>query len=203
MNEQANPVSVVLELDEGLVSRFARLFSKGVDITARTGCSLKSFICEQLGVHEDYLAQRIQTIFLNGKAVDDDQTATVTDGATMALSAAMPGLAGAVFRRGGYYAALRRSVTYSDQGSAAYPLDGKVTVKLFNLTVTELGPVLLKGGIRLAGRDLEEQLAEFADDFRKGVRNITFGGASIDFDTLLAKLKTAGEVELRIRPAAS
>lgn len=194
---------IKLELDEQLFSRFTRLFSKGVVVAARTGCSLKDFICEQLGVHEDYLSNRIQTIFLNGKAVDDYQTAIVTDGATLALSAAMPGLVGAVFRRGGYYAALRNSVTYSGKESAACRLYGQVTVKLFNLTVKELGPVLLKYGIRLVGRDLQEALQEFSDDFRKGARNISFDGVSIDFDRLLNKIQTTAEAVMVINPAAS
>jgi hypothetical protein len=203
MASTSNIAQVVLEMDEKMVSRFARLFSKGVTVRARIGCSLKDFICEQLGVAEDYLEQRIQTIFLNGKAVDNYQTSFLGDGDSLALSAAMPGLVGAVFRRGGYYAALRNTVTYRDEGAEACTVDGEVTVKLFNLTVKELGPVLLKHGVRLAGRDLKEQLEEFADDFRKGFRKIAFNGASLDFDALLEEIQTGKDVLFVINPSAS
>jgi len=44
------------------------------------------------GLDEDYVTQRISTIFLDGKPVDDIDTLLVRDGAVLSLSAAMPGL---------------------------------------------------------------------------------------------------------------
>jgi hypothetical protein len=190
---------IVLDLKEKLSSRFTALFSKGVIVTGRTGCSLRDFVCEQLGVPEAYLEQRIQTIFLNGKAVDDYTTALVTDGASVALSAAMPGLVGAVFRRGGYYAGLRNTVTHQGDESAACAMDGSVTVKLFNLTVKELGPLLLADGVRVDGKDLQGLLAQFADEFRTGCRQALLGDRPIDLAELTAQLATFDHVDLQIR----
>jgi hypothetical protein len=190
---------IVLDLKKKLSSRFTALFSKGVIVTGRTGCSLRDFICEQLGVPETYLEQRIQTIFLNGKAVDDYTTALVTDGASVALSAAMPGLVGAVFRRGGYYAGLRNTVTHQGDESAACAMDGSVTVKLFNLTVKELGPLLLADGVRVDGKDLQGLLAQFAEEFRTGCRQALLGDRPIDLAELTAQLATFDHVDLQIR----
>ena len=190
--------NVVMDLEERLVSRFAGLFSRGVIVPGRTGCSLRDFICEQLGVSEAYLEERIQTIFLNGKAVDDYSTTVVNDGASLALSAAMPGLVGAVFRRGGFYAGLRNTVTHHSDDSAACAADGTVTVKLFNLTVKELGPSMLTNGVRVVGTDLQELLDQFADDFRSGCRQALLNDQPISFDELTAQLAAFDHVDLRI-----
>ena len=112
-------------------------------------------------------------------------------------------MSGFLFRRGGNYAALRNTVTNRPDASEACTLDGEVTVKLFNWTVKELWPVLLRHGVRLAVRDLKEQLEEFADDFRKGIRKIRFNGTSIDFDALFEKIQTEEDVQLVIIPIAS
>jgi len=55
--------------------------------------------------------EKISTIFLDGKAVDSPETALLREGSTLALSSAMPGLAGAILRRDGPYASLRSSIT--------------------------------------------------------------------------------------------
>lgn len=193
---------VWMDLDKRLVSRFAALFTKGVLIRSRTGCSLRDFVCEQLGVPEPYLEQRIQTIFLNGKAVDDYTTARVTDGASLALSAAMPGLVGAVFRRGGYYAGLRNSVTYQSDGAGACVMDGSVTVKLFNLTVKELGPLLLSRGIGVTGQDLLDLLKQSAGDFRAGCRQARLDDRLLDFDSLTTALADLDQVDFQISAAS-
>ena len=192
---------LILDLEEKLLSRFAGLFSKGVVVQGHTGCSLRDFVCEQIGVPEDYLEQRIQTIFLNGKAVDDYKTALVADGTTLALSAAMPGLVGAVFRRGGFYAGLRNTVTHHSDESAACAMDGSVTVKLFNLTVKELGPLMLSRGVRVGGKDLQELLEAFAKDFTSGCRQALLDNRPITLEKLTAQLVNTDQVDLRIRVA--
>ena len=90
--------------------RFFPLLQQGFTVRARTGCSIRELLCGQFGIDPDYLKQRITTIFLNGKAIDDPESSRVADGATLALSAAMPGLVGATMRRGGYYAAMRGAI---------------------------------------------------------------------------------------------
>jgi len=63
-------------------------------VPARVGLSVKKVLCEQWGISPEYLDKRVKTIFLNGNAVDDIDKAILQDGSTLALSAAMPGLAG-------------------------------------------------------------------------------------------------------------
>lgn len=126
---------------------------------AGTGVSVRAFLCEELGLSPDYLETRVQTVFLDGKAVDDLDSALVKDGSVLALSAAMPGLLGATLRRGSYYAAMRGEISYH-VGDAVPGGEGTVYVKLFNLLVGEVGSVLLSKGIRIPGTELEEFLAK-------------------------------------------
>jgi hypothetical protein len=195
--EKTDYSRIQLKIDEGLSTRFAPLFSKGVGVRARTGCSIEEFICGQLGISPEYLEERIQTIFLDGKPVDDYRKASIGDGSLLALSAAMPGLVGAVMRRGGYFASLRQTITYKADPSEISVQEGLVTVKLFNLTVRELGPVLLQQGILIEADDLVDVLTHFEASFRKGCQSIKFDGDAIDREVLLMRLANENIVHLR------
>ena len=59
------------------------------------GCSVKTMLNNTLGMDDNYVEDRIKTIFLDAKPVDDINTACINDGSVLALSGAMPGLAGA------------------------------------------------------------------------------------------------------------
>ncbi len=50
--------------------RFICFFAEGVTLPITTGDTLQATVCEQLGVAAEYFEERIQTIFLNFKAVD-------------------------------------------------------------------------------------------------------------------------------------
>ena len=190
---------IILELEKDLQSRFAPVFSKGVEVKACLNVSIRELICGQLGIEESYLENRIQTIFLDGKPVDDYNTAMVRDGSMLALSAAMPGLVGAIMRRGGHFAAMRREITHDGQQSTACEPEGIVTIKLFNLTVKEIGPVLLKYGIRLSPGDLQHVMTLFADGIRRGCKKATLNDNSVTLDELSAAIEKSDRVYLQIK----
>ena len=126
------------------------LLQAGVWCRASTPALLGALLTEQLGLDDAYVRSRIETIFLDGLVVDDLDGSIVRDGSTITLSAAMPGLVGATLRRGGYYKAMRREISWSaashdDPASAAST--GLVRVKLFNLVLREAGPQLLRRGV--------------------------------------------------------
>lgn len=104
-------MSLSLKYDKAVVSSFFPLLRQGFQVEAQMGRSLKHLLCEQFKVEEEYPADRVKTIFLDGKPVDDVETAIIENGATPALSAAMPGLVGATFRRGGVLGAFRSGIT--------------------------------------------------------------------------------------------
>lgn len=157
--------SVEVNLSPELLRMFFQLFQEGVQVEVEVGCSVKQLLTEQFGVSSDYIASRITTLFLNHRAVDDTATALIHDGSVLALSGAMPGLVGATMRSGGYYAAMRGSMTFNNDDVPEIRR-GKIRVKLFNLLLEELGPRLLCRGILLTGERLQGLLAELPEQLR-------------------------------------
>ena len=107
--------SLYLTLKKNNLHHFFPLFQQGVIVKILTG-DYQGSTFPYLEIPAEYVENRIQTIFLDGKAVDDLGEAKVRDGSILALSAAMPGLVGATLRRGGAFASLRRSITFSEGG---------------------------------------------------------------------------------------
>jgi len=164
---------------------FVGLLNAGFMVNIRVGESVKIFACERLGIDQAYFDERIQTLFLNSKPVDDPVTAVVKDGSILALSAAMPGLVGAVFRKGGKYRGLRGSITHPDENEVTAGKTGWVTVKLFNLILKELGPFFLETGVWLKRETIQ---AFFADRFSRlagDIQSVNLNGKELAPQALL------------------
>ena len=132
---------------------FTPILGMGVDIPMRIGISLKQMLCDQLKMPLAYLEQRIQTILVNGHAVDQVDTLVLADGDIIALSAAMPGLAGAILRKGGALSPMRAAISQAPSaGNDAAGQMGTVRLKLFNMVAREMGPQILAQGVWLQGK---------------------------------------------------
>jgi hypothetical protein len=173
-----------LNVKSRLVPFFFQLLGHGFSVNVMTGSSVKNVLCEQLEIDEDYLAQRIQTIFLNGKVVDDNNSAIVNEDSVLALSGAMPGLAGAILRSGGYYAAMRNQISHEESKSSSQAQFAKITLKLMNLVVKELGPVFLQQGIRLKSQSLCEFFKRHLDELKDGFISSELDGEPVEFESL-------------------
>lgn len=198
-SEISTATHVCLTLYAGLIPIFFHLLQEGFRIDGNVGCSVRTFLCEQQGIAPEYLEKRIQTIFLNGKPVDNVDTAIVEDGSTLSLSAALPGLVGAVMRRGGHYAPMREQISYKEETSSPKMQAGKVFIKLFNLPLRELGPMFLEHGILVGWSALKEILAAHDDDFRKGCRSVFVDGRNFDLNQLQEVGLKNGEIFLQIK----
>jgi len=75
--------------------------AEGVLLGVPVGCPIRALLREVLGLTDEYIEARLQTVFLDGKPVDDIDGPLSGTGATLALAPAMPGLMGAMLRRGG------------------------------------------------------------------------------------------------------
>ena len=62
-------------MEKSLIPSFFQLLQKGFRVKTQAGCSVKSFLCEHLGLSPEYVEERIQTLFLDGKPVDDVDSA--------------------------------------------------------------------------------------------------------------------------------
>lgn len=198
----ADALPIVLTVSGNVPTRFLPLLSEGILLRGPGGATVEAFLAEAVGIPSDYLKARVQTVFLNGRALDDFSTPRVEDGATLALSAAMPGLAGAVLRRGGIYASLRREISHAAQASGGTPGEILVTLKLFNLIARELGPELLRRGILIPG-------ARWCDFIRRqerwawaGCLSAVVDGQPLGFDRIVARCADQAFIRLSVHASA-
>ena len=185
-------IAITMIVKPEYTGRFYCFFTEGVTLPVKTGCTLKEMVCDQLGVAEDYFEERIQTIFLNFKAVDEPEKTLVKDGAIIALSAAMPGLVGATMRKGGTYAVLRSSISFSEIGEDIEQRRGWITLKLLNMVGRELGPLLLANGVYV----MAERVASFLKTWLAELKNegceVTLNGKAVSWEQVIA-MKLSGK----------
>ncbi len=179
---------------------FFELLRSGFSADLDVGCSLEHMLCNQLNIAPDYLQNRVQTIFLNNSPVDDLASAAVPDGAVISLSAAMPGLNGAIMRRGGPLSEMRRSISHSPEEVCSQPFPGRITLKLFNLVARELGPHFLSRGIVVGSKALGEWFKRQTNQFWQGVKSAEIDRAPCQFDQLNLHEWPAQDVWFKIRP---
>ena len=171
-------ITISLAVKPDRMSLFSPLLGQGFTLKIQAGISVRDLLCRQIGVSDDYLDHRIQTIFLDGKVVDNVDTAVIRQGSALALSAALPGLAGATLRRGGAYASMRSQISHKNNTVDDSSENGTVMLKLFNLVALELGPMFLKQGIWIDGKKLENFFQRVPDFFWDGCLTAEIDGIS-------------------------
>jgi hypothetical protein len=176
---RTNDADILFVVKPEILSFLLPLFQKGVWLRAETGSSVRSFLCDQLEFHDEYVGRRIQTFFLNGKAVDDIDSALVHDGSILALSAALPGLLGATLRRGSYYARMRSTISYREENRGETTHQGWVGIKLFNLLIPEMGPSLLERGVWIEKKDFQEFIEKLPSRFWPGCVQVSHKGEKL------------------------
>jgi hypothetical protein len=148
-------------------------------VMAGVGCSVMVFLKKEIGASAETI-EKIQSIFIDGRPIDDLETAVVRDGSVLALSAALPGLVGATMRRGGAYSSFRSGITYHETSIACTEGEGFVQLKLFNLVMEVLGPDLLNKGVFVESSMLKDFLGEQPHDFWRGCREILLDSKPLD-----------------------
>lgn len=181
------------------IAVFFRLIESGFRLRIKGGQSIRELFCNQLGVSEDYYDDRVQTIFLDSKPVDNDETTRVYDGARIALAAAMPGLVGATFRKGGRYASFRSTISHSETGNSGVKGDGEIVLKLFNMVAKELGPAFLQKGIIIEGKRFQDLMLRNLEDLKAACNSIHLNDAAIDITRLKEMEWEDREVFLQVR----
>ncbi len=146
MEDQLSLPSLRLAVVSDALPLFTTVLQSGIEVKTSHGETLAKFLNNFPGFTVEYLADTVQTIFLNGTAVDDLSLPLTGRHPILALSAAMPGLAGAIFRRNSFHAALRTETKILQSGLAQQD-SISVTLKLFNSIARERGEELLKAGI--------------------------------------------------------
>jgi hypothetical protein len=195
-------LEISLTMSENTVSRVFPLLGEGILVKGTAGETVEDFLVKTAGISPAYLKERVQTVFLNGRALDDFNMARVADGATLALSAAMPGLAGAVLRRGGIYAPMRRQISHNTPSPNAAGSDEiLVTLKLFNMVARELGPDFLKQGILVPAvrvKEFVERQGRWAWD---GCLSVKADGRPATTDQIADLIANSRWIRLSVQPS--
>ena len=171
-------------VDSNLIPFFFQLLGQGFNVNAPANCSVRDLICDQLGIPDDYLEERIQTLFLNGNVVDDLNSCVINEGSTLALSGAMPGLAGATLRRGGFYASFRSQISYNENKSRVEKGNHWVVLKFFNMIAKEMGPAFLEKGIWMEGEKLHKFLTRNSEELKMRGSLSELNGKPVDINSL-------------------
>ncbi|MEW5775150.1 MAG: hypothetical protein AB1916_16655 [Thermodesulfobacteriota bacterium] len=139
------------------------LLRAGVGIPVPGPLPVRGLLCDVLGLDPEFVESRVATLFLNGSPVDDLDETQVRPGDTLALAAAMPGIAGITMRRNSPVKALRADISCTQTAAGSRPGSaGTVTVKLFNFIALEAGPALLAQGVIAPAPHLAQALRNCA-----------------------------------------
>lgn len=145
------------------VNGFASLLQHGILVPVDQPVALIPFLLLLPGFTAGYIENTVQTIFINGVAADSLDR-SLPAGSTLALSAAMPGLAGAIFRRQGVHGSLRSQPVAKAEPSA--PACGFITLKLFNSIAVDRINDLLTQGVLVTGKTFHDFAAKREHLFR-------------------------------------
>lgn len=159
---------------------FCTLLAQGVGVPTHSGMRLEDFLYGPLGLSRDYVDTHIQTIFVNGSAVDRLDEVAIHLGAVIALSAAMPGLAGATLRRGGRFSGMRREISHAQVAAGPAGVPTVITLKLFNMVFRDLAPRLFAQGLWIKAAQIRELIAQWGDRELSSMKDVLLDDRRID-----------------------
>jgi hypothetical protein len=188
----ALPANLILTMKPERMGEFSLLLQQGFDVPVLVGCNLENLLELQWQIAPDYVTKRIATIFLDSRPIDDLAKAIIRENSVIALSGAMPGLVGATMRRDGYYAALRRNITYRENIPNTSKRIARIRVKIFNLLLPELGPDFLRRGIILGTAELADFLENKTEAFWQDCAAAVLDGVVVAPAQFCEKIRLSG-----------
>ena len=176
-------------------SLWHRLFLHGVTIPCRLGLPLRHVLLEDFGLSPKQVDETIDVYFLDGRPVDDLDTAFPDDGSRLALAAGLPGVAGIAMKRGSAVKGLRPGIAHQTKNTAA-PGAGALTLALFSLALPFLAGHFLERGV-VAPASLVQEICA-----RVPSLPCTLDGVPSTTGDAAEKLAEApAELLIRVRPA--
>ncbi|WP_028578991.1 hypothetical protein [Desulfogranum japonicum] len=191
---ESNTPHLLISLDHMTLAGFPSLLQYGILLSVEKPVPVMRLLLDLPGINEKYLQDEVQTIFVDGVAADDLQQ-DLSTGQTLALSAAMPGLAGAIFRREGMHGSLRSRPVKEKKHQVE--TDGYVTLKLFNSVASDLVEPLLQSGVCMHGEHFHA-FASRRKDLIERSNMLVLDGDALSVDTLLEKVKTLPNLVIQI-----
>ncbi|PIE57896.1 MAG: hypothetical protein CSA33_06395 [Desulfobulbus propionicus] len=171
---------LVVHIHKEDVEKFVSLLQSGVVVDTSTENSILETVKKIEGFTDDYIEKDVQTIFLDGTAIDDIFSLINKNAKVLALSAAMPGLSGSIYRRNSIHSSLR-SVHQDFFEKSGENIPVSITVKLFNSIARDRGPEILNKGFRMQTNSLmsffksREWLSEYIKSILLNNKEIQLG----------------------------
>lgn len=181
------------------IDRFTTLLQAGVIVKMDRPTSIGEFLLSLPGFNQQYIAERVETIFLDGLPVDDLSKIITGGHPVLAISAAMPGLAGAIFRKNSFHAALR--TTDGKNGENDLQEEGTVSVllKLFNIVARERGGDILSNGCFISANTLLKFI-RYRSQLFSVVLHCSYDGKISKISELQDRLQLTDIIFLRVFP---
>lgn len=189
---------IVLVVETEVLIKFTTLLQNGIYLEVKQGETIGGLLTALPGFTEEYVSQRVQTIFLNGLPADDLQQRLFGTEAVIALSAAMPGLAGAIFRKDGVHASLRTETApnLSEINQVAQPMT--IRLKLFNMIAMERGARILGDGCVIMASALGKFLA-CRPPLLSAIKTIKINGRATDRHVFTSLLQSEKMIQLTVK----
>ncbi len=189
---------ILLLVKEEVPAGFTTLLQSGIFLEIRQGETIGDLLTSLPDFTMEYARQRIQTIFLNGLPADDLDQQLWGKKAVIAISAAMPGLAGAIFRKGGMHASLRTETAGKLSGNVENTQPLQIRLKLFNMIAAERGLAILAHGCVLQSA-VVEKFFSYRPPLFAAVNEIVLDGNPADAQELTNSLQSQDMIQLSIR----
>ncbi|MFA9395317.1 MAG: hypothetical protein ACERJ1_11510 [Halodesulfovibrio sp.] len=165
------------------------------EVTADIGDSMMNFLTQRLEFDAEYIDTQVKTIFINGKPVDDLDTASVPADARIALGAVAPGVAGMTMVRNSPISGMRSGITYQNTEPVQKITEGTVTLLLFNAIMEDKGLQILKKGITISAGKLERAVEEVPESISTAYLDDT----SISAAQLLEWIRKNPQLHVQLR----
>jgi len=178
-------VTITLAPTAEQISRLCTVMHNRCYVKVECGKPLSDLLYNQFHIPFEYVRLEIKVIFLESSPVDNLETAIIKDGATLALSAAMPGLVGAAMRRDGELNWMRSGISYQESETEHREEPGLLKIKLFNKVMADLGESFLRRGVYLQSTYLSDFLARFTPEFWNEGITIMKNGEAISSEELI------------------
>ncbi|MCX7914241.1 MAG: hypothetical protein N2511_06625 [Thermodesulfovibrionales bacterium] len=182
------PLCIQIEVSDDTFKLFSGILQRGFHFkTKNIGNNLYAFLKSELELDDEYIEKRIKIVFLDGKPIDNLYLVTIKESSTIALSAAMPGLAGAILRQNSPFYFMREGISYKDI-SFCKSKTGYILLKLFNQIIDDIGRNILKKGVVLDKLTFMKLLKDL--DQQKGLMNILVNGQEKKSEEFLKKAES-------------
>lgn len=122
---------------------------EGFFVETESGITLFTFLTESCSIPDNYIRDKVKTIFHNGNPIDNVYSVKLLNDSVVAISGAMPGIVGAMMRMGSPYASMRESITEKGGDIVNTGVNIHVKLKLFNVILDDLGTRFIESGIIL------------------------------------------------------